>query len=308
MEPAADREPLWIAAPACLRSACFSLPAVRALASNGPVRILAPAGQEALWESSGVGGVVTAATQTREIARQLGDCRRILLWEAGPAADAAAKARVPHRTGLPARGLTRRLTHLLERVIHPGPPEHQVRGFLDVAALLGAPPPDARHFDPLPAPVPRRETTLLLDPGSDFGPHFEWPLERWSELLERLAPDPSRCAVVASSPAIATWAREASLSTVDAGDLLPLTAAGLMISVENRRIHLAAAFGTRCAVLYGPGDPALHRPLGKHHAAIRRKAECAPCFAPRCPLDLRCQRELTAEFVADRLAALVKAS
>lgn len=302
---AADREELWIAAPLCLREACFSLPAVRALAAVRPLRLLVPAGQEMLWERAGVGGVVTAAGKVREIAARLAGCREILLWEPGPAADAAAKARVARRIGLPAQGLAKRLTHPLERIVHPGPPEHRVRRYLDTAELLGAPPPEGRFFEDLPAPLARLERTLLLDPGSDFGSHFEWPLERWSELLDGMQVDPARTAVVASSEVIVGWAHARGLATVEPGDPAPFSAAGLLVAAENRRLHLAAAFGTRCVVLYGPGDPALYRPLGRHHVAVRRKAECSPCFADRCPLDLRCQRELEVAQVAAVLQPLI---
>ncbi|MCU0797172.1 MAG: hypothetical protein MUF31_14705 [Akkermansiaceae bacterium] len=302
---AAVGEPLWIAAPLCLREACFSLPAVRAIAALRPVRMLVPADQQAWWKISGAGEVVSMAEKVREIAAQLADCREILLWEAGSAADAAVKTKVRRRTGLPAPGLAKRLTHPLERIVHPGPPEHRVKRYLDTAALLGASPAEAKFFEALPAPMPRRERTLLLDPGSDFGRHFEWPLERWSALLDLLRPDPQRTAVVASSPAIREWAGALGLATVETAEIGPFSAAGLLVSAENRRLHLAAAFGTRCVVLYGPGDPALHRPLGRQHVAIRRKAECSPCFAERCPLDLRCQNELEVPQVAAALGPLI---
>jgi ADP-heptose:LPS heptosyltransferase len=113
--------------------------------------------------------------------------------------------------------------------------------------------------------------------------------------------------VVASSEAITGWAQARGLATVEPGDPAPFSAAGLLVAAENRRLHLAAAFGTRCVVLYGPGDPALYRPLGRHHVAVRRKAECSPCFAERCPLDLRCQRELDAAQVAAVLRPLIPA-
>jgi hypothetical protein len=47
------------------------------------------------------------------------------------------------------------------------------------------------------------------------------------------------------------------------------------------------------------------RPLGKQHLIVRRKVECAPCHAPKCRMDLRCQTELEVGEVLRVLAAVV---
>lgn len=299
-----DDAPLWIAAPACPRDACFSLPAVRALAEAGPVGILAPETQSWLWQAAAIGEIRPIPEGSSRQIRPLFDgIHRVLLWEAGNIADAAAKAGVRERVGLPAPGLARRLTRPLERVVQLGPPEHDVRRFLDTATLLGAGPFEPRHFAPL---APTGARTLHLAPGSSFGSHFEWPLERWSELLDLLAPDPAQVRVVSSEPRILAWAADRELATIDPGDPGAFTA-GLFVSADSPLPHLAAAMGTTCAVLYGPGDPALHRPLGKQHAAIRRKAECSPCFASKCVMDLRCQLEIEAVRAADLIRPMVPA-
>ncbi|MGE9270350.1 MAG: glycosyltransferase family 9 protein, partial [Verrucomicrobiales bacterium] len=76
----------------------------------------------------------------------------------------------------------------------------------------------------------------------------------------------------------------------------------MCLSVESSIPHIAASYGVRCAVLYGPGDPTLTRPLGKQHLAVRRKVECSPCHMNRCTLDLRCQHDLTPNLVVETLS------
>jgi ADP-heptose:LPS heptosyltransferase len=88
-----------------------------------------------------------------------------------------------------------------------------------------------------------------------------------------------------------------ALPEVEAVDLsLPgleeLAAHGLCIAADGSVPHLAAHVGTRCVVLFGPGEPEWMRPMGKQHLIARRKAECSPCFASKCVMDLRCQKEL----------------
>ena len=73
-----------------------------------------------------------------------------------------------------------------------------------------------------------------------------------------------------------------------------LASHGLCITADGSVPHLAAHVGTRCVVLFGPGEPEWMRPLGKQHLIARRKVECSPCFASKCVMDLRCQKELEA--------------
>jgi ADP-heptose:LPS heptosyltransferase len=72
---------------------------------------------------------------------------------------------------------------------------------------------------------------------------------------------------------------------------------GLVVAADGSLPHLAAHVGSTCVTLFGPNDPAWKRPLGKRHAVVRRHVECAPCLLAKCPMDLRCQKELEAERV-----------
>lgn len=309
----APPESLVVVAPCDLRELCFSLPATRALAAAIPgLTVLFPACQQAFWDLSGISGLLPYPTDAtaRRIAPLLDGHPAALLWEAGAAADACVRAGVSERIGLPAAGLAKRLTRPLERRIEPGPAEHEVRRYLDTARELGVDPMQAEFFAALETGVERDPQRMLLVPGSDYGGHFEWPIERWAELAGELRREGRTLEVGGPEPAAAALAGQLDLPRLapHPADPAPLAAYGWCVAADGSLPHLAAAVGTPCAVLFGPGDPERHRPLGKQHVWIRRKAECAPCQQPKCPLDLRCQNELEVRRVLDHLPPLAELS
>lgn len=287
-------EPLLVVAPSTWRDACFSLPATRALADVTEVTVFCEAPQESFWNLAGCAQVVVHDGSPKSLTSVVPELPRALLWEAGAAAKACARAGIPHRTGLPAPDLVKHLTHPLERTVVPGPTEHAVQRFLDTAALLGARPNEPRWFEPLK--TPRDAGSALIAPDSDFGSHFEWPLKRWVELIGSILPDPSRVRI-ARGPIGEQLAAETGIEAVDVADPVKAGRFEWLIGADASLPHVAAAFGTTCIVLYGPGDPRHIRPLGTRHAAVCRKVECSPCLADRCLLDGRCQSELEVDRV-----------
>lgn len=287
-------DPTLVVAPLEWRDACFSLPATRALGAVAEVTVLCPPEQEPFWKAAACGEVIAAEGSPRALAAAIPDLPRALLWEDGPGAKACAKAGIATRIGLPGAGLAKRLTDPLERKLDPGPPAHAVRRFLDTAALLGAEPHDPRWFEPLP--VERDMGSTLLAPDSDYGDHFEWSDLRWTEIFEHLEPDPERVKL-ASGPIASRLGERLGLEVLVFDRPVDVGRFQFLIGADASLPHIAGAYGTTCAVLYGPDDPARIRPLGKRHTAIRRKVECSPCFAEDCPLDLRCQHELTVPHV-----------
>lgn len=300
---------MLVAAPVSWRDACFSLPAVRALAAAGiPVSILCPDTQLIFWKAAGFDALTAypAGASARAIASLINHTPRALLWEAGTAADACAKANVTERIGLPAPKLVKRLTRKLERPIKPGPPEHAVTRFLDVARLLGVDPMKAEYFAPIPCEL--RNNALLIVPESDDTSNYEWPADRWDGLVTRLK-DSGKILTIGllrkNSLAQGIADRtETETVTLDAFDPATFSGYANLLGADGSIPHLAAAFGTTCAVLFGPADPDLTRPLGKQHLIIRKKVECSPCFLAKCPIDLRCQNDLGVDRVFDRLMAL----
>jgi ADP-heptose:LPS heptosyltransferase len=291
-------ETLLVAAPASWREACISMPAMRALKRMGAdIHVLCPARQTALWSASGFEKVTAypEKASARAIAGLLEKSGTALAWEAGDAADAIAKAGIPRRLGPPAKGLDKRLTERIPVIEPAGPIRHRVQFYLGVAEKLGAEAMVAENFTPVTLSVPRAVDRVLLAPDSDFGTHFEWSLERWTELAKTLM-EKGKMVRIAISGSLGEKLAAAMEGTESVRLELPaleeLAAHGLCITADGSVPHLAAHVGTTCLVLFGPGEPEWMRPLGKQHRIARRKVECSPCFAPKCVMDLRCQNEL----------------
>ena len=64
---------------------------------------------------------------------------------------------------------------------------------------------------------------------------------------------------------------------------------------------MAAHIGLPAAVIFGPNAPEWKRPLGKQSIVVRDHVACSPCFLDKCPLDSRCQTQVTVDMVVDAL-------
>ena len=58
------------------------------------------------------------------------------------------------------------------------------------------------------------------------------------------------------------------------------------IPADEMPAYTADAFGTPVVALFGPSDPKRTAPFGERHEILCRHLECAPCTAPRCPLQV----------------------
>ncbi len=273
------------------------------------VGVLCPERQTGFWKATGFEAVTGYGDKAsaRELAGRVKDRKAVLLWEAGVAADACAKAGVPRRIGPQAKELAKRLTEPVALVEAPGPIRHRVRFYLDLAAKLGAEPMVAENFAPLLVDVPRAVERVLLVPDSDFGSHYEWPLDRWEAVAKELLGKGRQLRVASGvkGSALAKAVPEAEVVTLDWPALEDLASCSLCVAADGSVPHLAAHVGTACVVLFGPGEPEWMRPLGKQHVIVRRKVECSPCHAPKCRMDLRCQNELEADEVIRSVISLL---
>ena len=305
---------MLIAAPERWDEACFALPAVRAMVASGvDVGVLCAAGQRAFWEPLADLAVCAfpLKTKPRGLAAELaGKWQAALLWEPGLAADACLRARIPRRLGPNQPALKKYLTHPVPLAAAGRPLEHRVGHYLEVVKTLGLDTSRSEFFAPVALGVPRQPRSLLLCPDSDFGSSHEWLLERWVEVAQALQAAGWTLTIAGRVPG--SRLAEKLLERLGGGlpfltfeslaSALPLLAAqALVLAADGSLPHVAAHVGTPCLTLFGPNDPAWKRPLGKIHATVCRHAECAPCFLAKCPLDRRCQNELS---VARVLAAI----
>lgn len=295
---------LLVAAPWRWDEACFAVPAVRALLhSSLGVGILCREEQLPLWTSLGHPNLLTHPedSRPRQLAPRLaGRWKAALVWEAGIAAEAIAKAKILRRIGPEEKPLSRLLTDPVPAA-KPGPVVHRVRHYLSVVESMGIATARPEFFAPVGLEVRQEPDSVLLCPDSDFGSSHEWPLERWLETAKALLASERKLGVIGLrggrglGRVLAARMPEGTplLIGQPMGEILPqLAAHQVMIAADGSLPHLAAHVGTTCVTLFGPNDPQWKRPLGRRHAWVHRHTECAPCFLATCPLDSRCQEEL----------------
>jgi ADP-heptose:LPS heptosyltransferase len=298
---------LLIPSPARWDESCFAVPAVRALLTSGwKIGLLCTTDQEAFWKT--IPGLsilaVSPKDSARSLAKQLHDhWRSALVWEDGTFAHAIRKSAIPRTIG----PLDQRWAKWLSDPANltENPKAHRVEYYLAAARSLGQSTTDPSLFAPVDGPDAMDKQPLLLIPDSDFGPSHEWPLPHWLDLTKRLAESSQAFRIARLPQGRGMGLRLAEL--VDDGESIPLepSAAALpllagfqsLIAADGSLPHLASHVGADCLTLFGPNDPLWKRPLGRRHHTVRHHVECAPCLLPRCPLDHRCQLELTADKV-----------
>ncbi|MFT4176305.1 MAG: glycosyltransferase family 9 protein [Luteolibacter sp.] len=293
---------LLIAAPRRWDEATFAVPAIRALAASGlAVGVLCEERQEGFWKTLTEVRVVTfpVGAKAKTIAAGLsGNWAAALAWEKGIGAEAFVGAKIGRRLGVEGKIPAKWLTHPLSITVSPL--EHRVRFYLSAAEAMGVATDRAEFFSP--ADTGRKSSGgLLICPDSDFGAHYEWPLERWEEIArafqERgISIEIGTFACGRGLGKLLAECLGGEIPLVELGELgkdLPLIAAyPSVLCADGSLAHLASHLGATCAVLFGPNDPAWKRPLGTRHRVIRQHVECAPCLLEKCVMDLRCQKEL----------------
>ncbi len=299
---------MLVAAPERWDEACFAVPALRALVASGlETGILCAESQLEFWQTLAGLTVIPypLKAKAKSVAQKIsGSWQASLAWENGLAAEAFKIAAIPQRLGVNERMLKKRITHPLTCAV--GPLEHRVRYYLASAEELGIRTARSEFFTPAELGITPISGAILLCPGSDFGPSHEWPLDRWEEISQTLVRGGHRLSIASVDrdgglgKALAAKLGDsvAFFQASPLGGALPLLAVqSLVIAADGSLPHLAAHAGATCVTLFGPNDPVWKRPLGTRHVIVKRHAECAPCLLPKCPMDLRCQRELETERV-----------
>ncbi len=303
-----DEHDLLIAAPERWDEACFAVPAVRAVVAAGMgVGVICRDEQQAFWQS--VPGLhvlaFPAKTKPKTAATIIrGRWLASLVWHPGFAAETTQLAAVPRRLGPDERPLKKRLTHPLTIVEQPL--LHRVQFYLATIEQLGIPTDQPEFFAPATLDVHPTPGAVMLSPDSDFGASHQWPLNRWLDLSTRLIASghPITVANLLGARGIAQALSHALAESAECFHAAPLAVAlptlarfALVIAADGSLPHLAAHAGATCVTLFGPNDPLWKRPLGRRHAIVHRHVECSPCLLPKCPLDSRCQLELSSERV-----------
>jgi len=299
---------MLVGAPERWDEACFAVPAVRAVLAAGlGTGVICREDQREIWQS--VTGLEVLAfpekTKAKAVALANKDSwQAALLWEPGMAAEVIKLMNVPRQLG-PANGkLRKQITQPLG--ISNNPLEHRVRFYLAAVEEMGITTFNPEFFAPVALGIERLTNAVLISPDSDFGPSHEWPLNQWLEITNRLITAGYQITVAGGcggrglGAAMATKLGPGVKFVADlllGGALSLLAAQRVVIAADGSLPHLAAHVGATCVTLFGPNDGAWKRPLGRRHLVVWRHVECAPCLLAKCPLDMRCQRELTPDMV-----------
>ena len=305
-------ECLLVASPVSFAEACFSVPAIRALKrsrSEGVLIVFCPESLRSFWEPlAEVGDIDDVMVYPDNLsARKMAPLLQksgmgfdsAILWEAGEASKAIARAGVPQRLGYPVKGLVKLLTNPVQRIVEPGPIEHRVRYYLGLVQELGCDAFVRENFKPtasawaaLEAPEPLR---VALARSSEYGPSYQWPEEKFDQLKRAMEE------------------KYGAIEWVDVsggGNVVEVLAScSVLVACDGDIAHWAAHIGLPAVVIFGPGEPDWKRPLGRQSLVVRERAACSPCYLAKCPLgplDHRCLNELSVKLVMAQLEGAIK--
>lgn len=305
------------AAPRRWDEACFSVPALRAIRAARPtcsLGVLCHEEQATLWQSvPGLNAIIVYndKSSVRQMIKHEEQSRydwdSAILWENDITAEFCHARKIKQRLAYSHKNMLKWITDAVPLSDEPAPVEHRVQYYLRFMERLRVPTQLPLLFTPCPLDFSCSAKHVIVSPGSDYGPSHEWNLTQWKEIIDLLNRWGAEVSIVQLPVAKSTIARDlgalfpecplVSLASFDKA-LPHLAAASLTITADSSLCHISAHLGTTTIALFGPNDPTWRRPLGRKNTFVRRKVECSPCLLPKCPLDRRCQNELTSDEVA----------
>ncbi len=158
---------------------------------------------------------------------------------------------------------------------------------------------DQRHRFPRP--------TVGINPGAAYGSAKRWAAERFGEVAADLARTHDVVILGAEKEkeiadqvegvlrrnAVANYQNLAGRTTIE--DLIAkIGGLALLVTNDSGPMHIAAALGVPCVVVFGPTDHVQTGPWRHRRCVIvRHEVPCAPCMKRVCPLDYHaCMQEV----------------
>ena len=244
----------------------------------------------------------------------------VLFQNAFEAALIAALAGIPQRYGYPTDGRWFLLTHRVTQL--PGlRVRHEVEYYLELLRPMGIPiTPRApvlytnaeedreaaarlESFGVLPG-----KPIIGLNPGSTYGTAKRWLLERYAEVVQRVAAEHNAHVIIFGGRGEGALGRAivgmlTAPHTVLSGrtsvrQLMALIKrCRLFLTNDAGPMHIANALGVRVVAVFGPTNPQTTAPFGTSHELVRHVVDCSPCLLRECPIDHRCMRGIQPEKV-----------
>ena len=186
---------------------------------------------------------------------------------------------------------------------------HAVEQAMDVLDHLGLARPGTPAV-PLRYPrtaLPPAPLRVALAPVSRW-PTKNWPAEHFGQLARLLGTRGARVLVLGATADQAAGETICRLAPGIAENhcgrhTIPelfgvLEQCDLLVAVDTGPVHMAAALGRPCLVLFGPTRPEWTGPYGPGHRVLTRRLPCQPCLSRRCRRgDHACLAEMTPDEV-----------
>jgi lipopolysaccharide heptosyltransferase II len=157
---------------------------------------------------------------------------------------------------------------------------------------------------------------IAIAPAAAYGPAKEWPLVRYSALVDLLADRFGAECVLVGAPAERLKCEQVAATShfgaiVAAGE----TGIGELIALlsqchgfagnDSGAMHLAAALAVPTVGIFGSTNPARTGPLGRNASVVYHPIECSPCLERECRFGhYNCLRQVAPEEVAATLEKL----
>jgi ADP-heptose:LPS heptosyltransferase len=172
----------------------------------------------------------------------------------------------------------------------------------------------SRIIKRLRAVNPEGRPIIVIHSGPTW-PVKEWPIERWSELVENVATSGS--VIIHVGTDFDLYMRRVpprlvsnTINWIDALNLVELVAlleqANVFVGIDSGPLHIATALGVPSIGLFGPTEGRLHIHPRARALIISGRASCLGCHhasaGPRhwqtgCPNNIICMREITSDQV-----------
>ncbi|MDH4071109.1 MAG: glycosyltransferase family 9 protein [Ignavibacteria bacterium] len=143
-----------------------------------------------------------------------------------------------------------------------------------------------------------------------------WGKERFAELADRLIGQHQCAVLLLWGPGEDQEAANIQAVMREPAHLAPpttlkqlgalLSRCSFMVSNDSGPMHIATAVGTPVLGIYGPTNPMLQGPYGKHHQVIRNEdVSCLGCNLTECPIGHPCMLELRVDRVEEAAVRLM---
>ena len=228
--------------------------------------------------------------------------------------------RVPRKVGYRGHNRSWLLNQIVREPRKPGPPEHHAIRFLRIADDCGADVDLTKKIDNFSFPQTsniKRQTSLGLCPGAEYGPAKRWLPERFAETAAAISEKTKAKWILLGTKndqaigetIVATLGENCvnriGQTTLD--ELIDqLRECRALLTNDTGTMHLAALLGVPVVAVFGSTEPALTGPLGNEHVIVRHHVECSPCFLRECPIDFRCMKRISVKLVAERISECLR--